>query len=246
MREALIVVVLSACGSVPATTDGGGDDGSGAMLTVMRSGNGAGKVTGDGIDCGTDCMQSYPEGTAVTLHATADPGSAFGGWSGDGVACPNGDCMLTIAANITVTAEFVIDECVANTTTCDAPTNKLTVCDGSGHIASTTTCLLGCATSGDRCTDVDPSNGLAPHLDMTGTAPLVDRPDATIIDTTTGTVTGPGGAITVPSMVVAQTNAPSIRVFIVKSATLNDVQISGTHAFALVSDGLITIQGRVT
>jgi hypothetical protein len=53
-------------------------------LTVTKSGLGAGTVTSTpaGINCGSDCSQSYAFGTTVTLVATPSMLSAFAGWSG--------------------------------------------------------------------------------------------------------------------------------------------------------------------
>jgi Subtilase family/Divergent InlB B-repeat domain len=62
-------------------------------LSVTLGGRGDGMVTSApaGIDCGTDCGELYPEGTLVTLTASAAPGSEFAGWIGgtcaDAVAC---------------------------------------------------------------------------------------------------------------------------------------------------------------
>ena len=41
-------------------------------LTVTKAGNGVGTVTSNpaGINCGTDCTESYPTNTMVTLTAT--------------------------------------------------------------------------------------------------------------------------------------------------------------------------------
>ncbi|MGI9081708.1 MAG: InlB B-repeat-containing protein [Thermoleophilaceae bacterium] len=75
-------------------------------LTVSKGGTGSGTVTSNpgGIDCGADCSQSYAVGTTVTLTATAAPGAAFSGWSGDcagsGTTCT---VEMTGARNATAT-----------------------------------------------------------------------------------------------------------------------------------------------
>lgn len=78
--------------------------GATALLTVEKIGNGGGVVTGVGIDCGSDCSESYPKGTAVSLTATAAAGSVFGGWS---ESCSGtGTCSLTMDASKKVVATF--------------------------------------------------------------------------------------------------------------------------------------------
>lgn len=75
-------------------------------LTVLRSGLGMGTVTSSpaGIACGTDCGESYPSGTTVTLTAAPEAGSTFGGWSGctsvSGTSCTVG---MTAARSVTAT-----------------------------------------------------------------------------------------------------------------------------------------------
>jgi hypothetical protein len=80
---------------------------AGATLSVLKTGSGPGTVTSSpkGISCGTDCTQPYSYSTAVTLTATAKPGSAFTGWSGGGCA-GTGTCTVTISNSISVTAAF--------------------------------------------------------------------------------------------------------------------------------------------
>ena len=80
-------------------------------LTVTKnggSGNGAGTVTSDisGINCASDCSETYDHGTIVTLTAVASAGSRFDGWSDP--ACPGtGTCVVTMDAAKSVTATFV-------------------------------------------------------------------------------------------------------------------------------------------
>jgi hypothetical protein len=76
-------------------------------LTVTKTGNGSGTVTSSpsGIDCGSDCAESYSRGTVVTLTASAATGSTFGGWVG---ACTGaGECQVTMDATKSAVATFV-------------------------------------------------------------------------------------------------------------------------------------------
>jgi hypothetical protein len=79
-------------------------------LTVNKTGGGAGTVSSvpDGISCGADCTESYPDGTLVTLTAEPDPGSSFFGWGGD---CSNADPTtgVTMEADKTCEATFALD-----------------------------------------------------------------------------------------------------------------------------------------
>jgi hypothetical protein len=76
-------------------------------LTVAMAGSGSGTVTSDpaGIDCGSTCAASFDAGSHVTLTATAAAGSVFTGWSGGGCSGV-GPCVVTLGADITVTATF--------------------------------------------------------------------------------------------------------------------------------------------
>jgi hypothetical protein len=75
------------------------------MILVSRSGAGSGTVTGPGIDCGTDCTETYTSGTSVTLTASAAAGSTFAGWTGCDSVSGN-TCTVTMALDRTVTAAF--------------------------------------------------------------------------------------------------------------------------------------------
>ena len=68
---------------------------------------GAGTVTSSdgGINCGSDCSESYSPATTVTLSAAAAPGSVFSGWSGAcGGTTPT--CTLRVSESRAVTANF--------------------------------------------------------------------------------------------------------------------------------------------
>jgi hypothetical protein len=78
-------------------------------LAVTLAGDGTGTVTSSspagGINCGSDCSESYHEGTSVTLNASAASGSSFAAWSGCNTV--NGTtCAVTMNAAKSVTATF--------------------------------------------------------------------------------------------------------------------------------------------
>jgi len=79
-------------------------------LSVTRSGSGVGSVISDppGIDCGSDCTESYDYNSVITLTAIAADGSVFVGWSG---ACTGtAVCTITIDEAKAVTATFAATE----------------------------------------------------------------------------------------------------------------------------------------
>lgn len=79
---------------------------SGFSLRVSKTGAGTGTVAapGAGIDCGSDCGESYAPGQRVVLKAAPAGGSTFGGWTGDcgGTA----DCELILNSDRVVSARF--------------------------------------------------------------------------------------------------------------------------------------------
>ena len=77
-----------------------------STLAVTRAGSGGGAVvSGDTlINCGSSCAQLYPNGTAISLTATADGSSNFTGWLG---GCTGvGTCTLNIGTDTDVSATF--------------------------------------------------------------------------------------------------------------------------------------------
>jgi hypothetical protein len=65
------------------------------FLKLTKRGRGGGTVTSApaGIQCGSDCSESYPRGIVVSLTAQVNTDSTFAGWSGRG--CLTGTVTLT-------------------------------------------------------------------------------------------------------------------------------------------------------
>ncbi len=85
-------------------------------LTISKSGSGSGTITSSptGINCGSDCSESYTDGSNVTLTAKPASGSTFAGWSG---ACSGtGTCRVSMVSNKSVTATF--NKVVSSQKTC--------------------------------------------------------------------------------------------------------------------------------
>jgi hypothetical protein len=74
-------------------------------LSVTKEGRGDGTVVSDpeGIDCGSDCLETYAHNTVVTLTATPAHHSRFIGWSGD-PDCEDG--IVTVSGAMNCTANF--------------------------------------------------------------------------------------------------------------------------------------------
>lgn len=75
-------------------------------LTVRRVGSGRGTVVSNpaGVNCGSNCSRSYPNGTVVTLTPTALTNSVFTAWTGDDPDCFDG--VVTMNADKTCRALF--------------------------------------------------------------------------------------------------------------------------------------------
>jgi hypothetical protein len=92
-----------------------------AVLTVQTTGTGTVTSNPGGINCGTDCKETWPYGTPVTLTAAAGSGASFAGWTGcDTVS--NNACTVAMLADRTVTAAFATaPESVSTPTTPSGP-----------------------------------------------------------------------------------------------------------------------------
>jgi List-Bact-rpt repeat protein len=115
---------------------------SGFALTVSvavqatSGGRASGRVVSDpvGIDCGTDCTETYASGLPVKLTPFPGTGSVFAGWTG------NSDCTdgsVTMNANKSCTANFALSQALLTVTV-----------NGNGTVDSTS----GGMTCGSSCT----------------------------------------------------------------------------------------------
>jgi hypothetical protein len=95
-------------------------------LTVTKAGTGSGSITSSpaGIDCGSTCSFGFNAGTGVTLTATADAGSTFVGWSGEGCT-GTGTCTVNMTQTRKVTATFMLSG-VPGTAVLISPTGTIT------------------------------------------------------------------------------------------------------------------------
>ena len=78
------VVARASFSVIPTTT-----------VSVALAGNSMGKVTSSpaGIDCGSDCSESYRQGGMITLIAAPQPNNTFAGWGGGAAGCGNGSSL---------------------------------------------------------------------------------------------------------------------------------------------------------
>jgi hypothetical protein len=76
-------------------------------MTVTKAGPGSGTVVSSptGINCGSDCFESFTAGRVVTLTPTAATGSVFSGWSGGGCSGTSA-CATTGNTPVKITATF--------------------------------------------------------------------------------------------------------------------------------------------
>ncbi len=81
------------------------------FLSVSKAGSGTGTVTSSpgGIECGTSCAASFPEGQVVTLSASLGPNTQAVQWSGcDSVSA--GKCTVAMSGPRSITATFALEQ----------------------------------------------------------------------------------------------------------------------------------------
>lgn len=108
-------------------------------IDAWNGGSGSGRVTGPGgIDCTRVCDTALPDGTTLTLTATADQDSRFAGWSGLTCAAgPPGSCTFTLRADTSFFAVFTV---VHTLTVAKTGPGAGTVAASTGGIACGATC----------------------------------------------------------------------------------------------------------
>jgi len=143
-----------------------GQSGASGTVTLSKTGTGAGTVTSNpaGINCGSDCSETYAAHTAVTLHASADAGSVFTGWSGGGCS-GTGDCTITVDGDVAVTADFSLLSGCGN-----GVLEGSEQCDGSANPCPGGEQCVGCA-----CVDLSASSTVAAGYSHT----VLAKPDGT-------------------------------------------------------------------
>lgn len=131
---------------------------TGQVLTVSKSGTGAGTVTSSpaGISCGATCSATFPGGTSVTLAASPTSGSVFSGWSG---ACAGtGTCSVSMTTSRNVTATFTaVSALTVARTSLNSATG--TVTSSPVAISCGSTCSALFATGGTVTLTATPASG---------------------------------------------------------------------------------------
>lgn len=76
-------------------------------IRVRKTGDGAGRVTATGFDCGDTCSAKFKYGRLERFTVAADPGSLFGGWGGICAAEKELRCTLPIGPITLIRPRFV-------------------------------------------------------------------------------------------------------------------------------------------
>ena len=147
----------SGSGEDPPGGSGSGEDSSSYALTITRAGAGTGSVTSSpsGINCGSDCSESYGGGVVVTLTAVPDEGSTFTGWNGD-IDCADG--TVTMDTDRGCLASFA-----AETNPGEDPEGYVLTITKSGIGSGTVTTSPAGIDCGSDCSEAY-ANGTAVHL----------------------------------------------------------------------------------
>jgi uncharacterized repeat protein (TIGR02543 family) len=182
-------------------------------LTLEKFGTGLGTVTSSpsGISCGPSCLKEtaeYPEGTTVTLTASANAGSYFEGWTGcDSEPSPT-QCKISLLKSSIVEAKF---------NTIEIKKFKLKVAKagtGSGTVESTSpispkiVCGSECEKAFDEGTKVTLFRSVASGSEFVGWSGACSGTSSTCTVTITSDMTVTATFNTKPALTPAPTPAP--------------------------------------
>jgi chitodextrinase len=78
------------------------------QFRLRKAGNGGGRVSSTGLDCGQSCSREYDFGQRLSLTAAADAGSVFDGWNG---VCGRTEttCTFPVGPITSIRANFARD-----------------------------------------------------------------------------------------------------------------------------------------
>ena len=128
-------------------------------VSVRLKGTGQGTVASvpGGIECGSDCSETYVSKTRVTLIATPAPGSVFDHWSG-GSCAGTGPCEKTINSSRLINAVFVAAG-KRTLSVAKAGTGSGTVSSNTGTIDCGNTCSAEIDAAGKITLSATPAAG---------------------------------------------------------------------------------------
>ena len=182
--------------------------GASRTLSVTKDGGGTVASSPAGISCGSDCSESYPEGTDVFLTATPDSDQRFVSWTGGGCdAVPGRICTVSVNADTSVKATFApvpTDPPTAGLSV-TPPTKRLpiTYFDASGSLNATN--LAYSITGGKNIGDIS-NFEISPESPFTGLR--IKQPGTY---TATLTATSPSGSSTTSeSFIVPKTSTSTL------------------------------------
>src|SRR5439155_16842730 len=78
-------------------------------VSVRKTGDGVGRVTATGLDCGGVCSASFPYGAVARFAAAPNAGSLFAGWGGICASDSDPRCTLPIGPITLIRPKFVKD-----------------------------------------------------------------------------------------------------------------------------------------
>lgn len=192
-------------------------------------------------------MHSHTLGAGCRTNEPSCAPDEFLRCDGDGAAVHcNDDGSGEVAVACDEICSDTLGGCTCEPGAMRCEADQLRRCSADGML-SVSTCALGCTTDGERCVDVDPSNGLATFLDMALDGPDLVIPDDATINSGNGEIRVGGRIIAAPSAVLAgQSGGVDIRVFWVRSLRLGRSSTSGGPAIAFVSAGDISINRELS